>query len=83
MLESAPLRGLGTISFGLYLWHMPVLYALQLHERFPERFLPALVWVLPFSFQLATASWYLVEKPAIALSGRSPRPSRALAPTRY
>ena len=73
LLDTAPLRGLGTISFGLYLWHMPVLYALQLHERFPERFLPALAWVLPFSFLLAIASWYLVEKPAIALSGRALR----------
>jgi peptidoglycan/LPS O-acetylase OafA/YrhL len=81
-LESAPLRALGTISFGLYLWHMPVLYALQLHERFPERFLPALAWVLPFSLLLAVASWYLVEKPAIALSGRSPHPKRELATTR-
>ena len=40
--RSAPLRALGTVSFGVYLWHMPVLYALQLHERFPERFVPAI-----------------------------------------
>jgi len=55
----------------VYLWHMPVLYALQLHDRLPERFLPAVAWVLPFAFLLAIASWYLIEKPAIALSGRA------------
>lgn len=74
VLDSAPLRGLGTVSFGLYLWHMPVLYGLQLHERMPERFLPALLWIAPITFALAIASWYLVEKPAIALSGRALKP---------
>ena len=83
VLSSAPLRGLGTLSFGIYLWHMPVLYALQLHDRFPERFLPAVAWVVPLTFVLAAASWYLIEKPAIALSGRSPHPKRVLATTRY
>ncbi len=71
LLSSAPFRVLGTLSFGIYLWHMPVLYALQLHDRFPERFLPAIAWVLPFTFLLATASWFLIEKPAIAWSGRA------------
>jgi peptidoglycan/LPS O-acetylase OafA/YrhL len=71
LLSSPPLRVLGTLSFGIYLWHMPVLYALQLHDRFPERFAPAIGWVLPPTFLLAIASWYLIEKPAIALSGRA------------
>jgi peptidoglycan/LPS O-acetylase OafA/YrhL len=71
VLASRPLRALGTLSFGVYLWHMPVLYGLQLHERFPERFVPAIAWVLPITFALATASWFLIEKPAIALSARA------------
>jgi peptidoglycan/LPS O-acetylase OafA/YrhL len=71
LLSSAPLRALGTLSFGIYLWHMPVLYLLQIHARFPERFLPALAWVLPGTFLAAIASWFLIEKPAIALSGRA------------
>jgi peptidoglycan/LPS O-acetylase OafA/YrhL len=71
LLSSAPLRALGTLSFGIYLWHMPVLYLLQIHDRFPERFLPAVAWVLPFTFLAAVASWFLIEKPAIALSGRA------------
>jgi peptidoglycan/LPS O-acetylase OafA/YrhL len=79
LLSSPPLRVLGTLSFGIYLWHMPVLYALQRSDRFPERFLPALAWVLPFTFLLATASWYLIEKPAIAWSARAQQPKRAPA----
>jgi peptidoglycan/LPS O-acetylase OafA/YrhL len=71
LLASRPLRTLGTLSFGIYLWHMPVLYGLKLHDRFPERFVPAIELVLPLTFVLATASWFLIEKPAIALSGRA------------
>ncbi len=71
VLGSPPLRALGTLSFGVYLWHMPVLYGLQLHHRFPERFVPAIFWVLPLTFALAISSWYLIERPAIALSGRA------------
>jgi acetyltransferase len=80
LLSSRPLRVLGTLSFGIYLWHMPVLYALQLQERFPERFLPAIAWVLPLTFALAIASWYLIERPAIALSGRALAQRRPPAP---
>lgn len=80
LLSSPPLRVLGTLSFGVYLWHMPVMYALQLHDRFPERFLPAIAWVLPFTFALATLSWFLIEKPVIAWSGRALAPNRPPAP---
>lgn len=85
ILERAPLRSIGTVSFGLYLWHMPVMFALQIHDRMPERFLPAMLWIAPITAALAIASWYLIEKPAIALSGR-PRRQRAPAgqlATRY
>jgi peptidoglycan/LPS O-acetylase OafA/YrhL len=76
LLSSPPLRVLGTLSFGIYLWHMPVMFALQVHDRFPERFVPAIEWVLPLTFLLATASWWLIEKPAIAFSGRALRARR-------
>jgi peptidoglycan/LPS O-acetylase OafA/YrhL len=82
LLSSPPLRVLGTLSFGIYLWHMPVLYALQLHDRFPERFAPAIAWVLPFTFLAATLSWFAIEKPAIAWSGRAAaRPAPTPAPS--
>jgi peptidoglycan/LPS O-acetylase OafA/YrhL len=40
VLASKPVVWLGTVSYGVYLWHMPVLYWLGLNERLPERFLP-------------------------------------------
>ncbi len=81
VLGGAPLRALGTLSYGIYLWHMPVLYGLQLHQRFPERFVPAVAWVVPLTFACAVASWYAVERPALALSARAlPRPGRRPLP---
>ena len=35
VLASAPLRALGAVSYGVYLWHMPVLLWLSLHGLFP------------------------------------------------
>ncbi len=46
VLASAPLRALGALSYGLYLWHMPVLFALQLNHAFPPHATAALPRVL-------------------------------------
>ena len=80
-LGSAPLRALGTLSYGIYLWHMPVLYGLQLHGRFPERFGPALVAILPLTLAAAVVSWFAVERPALRLSARALRRRSAPRPT--
>ena len=76
LLGLAPLRALGAISLGVYLWHMPVLYALQVHEVMPETFWQALPRILLPSVALATASWVLVERPALRWSSRMTRRSR-------
>jgi peptidoglycan/LPS O-acetylase OafA/YrhL len=71
VLGLAPLRALGAISLGVYLWHMPVLYALQIRGAFPEdAFGPALWRVLGPTLVLAIASWVLVERPALRWSAR-------------
>ena len=73
VLSAKPVVWLGTVSFGVYLWHYPVMYALQLHERMPERFVPgdrAGSWAI--TFVLASLSWYFVEKPAMRLGARVP-----------
>jgi peptidoglycan/LPS O-acetylase OafA/YrhL len=56
----------GTISYGIYLWHYQVLTWLVLQLWAVE--LPKHVWLiagmtLVVSVVLATASWYLIEKP--------------------
>ncbi|WP_199044299.1 acyltransferase family protein [Glycomyces salinus] len=57
-----PLRGLGLVSYGLYLWHWPVIVLLS-----PERTgLDGLAWtgfVCAVSIWLAVLSKYLVEDP--------------------
>jgi peptidoglycan/LPS O-acetylase OafA/YrhL len=84
-LALAPLRALGAISLGVYLWHMPVLYALQVQDAMPELFWPALWRVLGPTLALAVASWMLVERPALRWSAgrrRMPAPARALESAR-
>jgi peptidoglycan/LPS O-acetylase OafA/YrhL len=77
ILGSAPLRALGALSYGIYLWHMPVLYGLQIHERLPERFGPALLAIAPLTVAAAALSWFLVERPAIRFAARVPAARRA------
>jgi len=80
VLGAAPLRVLGAISLGVYLWHMPVLYALQVHDLMPETFWAALPLVLVPALALAGASWVLVERPALRWSARYTRRSGRVRP---
>jgi len=82
VLGSSLVAWLGTISYGIYLWHLP---ALELIER---ALLPhpasatiaslALVWfaVVAAAVALGAASYYLVERPARGLLRRHERPGR-------
>jgi peptidoglycan/LPS O-acetylase OafA/YrhL len=63
-LGYAPLVWTGRISYGLYLWHFPMTYYFELQSRRPSVVEGVIVVVV--SFTLATASWYLVEKPVLA-----------------
>ncbi len=62
LLSLRPLRWIGTISYGLYLWHWPVIYYLyQGRTGLPLAVLDIVRVALTFG--LATASYYLVERP--------------------
>ena len=74
-----PLAALGTASYGLYLWHVPLILWLRSEGLLPSAILPALAIVLPLSLAFAAASWLLVEQPALALERRASR-SRRLKP---
>jgi peptidoglycan/LPS O-acetylase OafA/YrhL len=76
VLGSRPLRALGTLSYGVYLWHYLVIYWLQMHDRFPKTFGTAVLAVVPLTFALATASWFLLERPVLRLSARALRRDR-------
>lgn len=81
ILGSAPLRRLGDFSFGIYLWHMPVLYLLRHHDRWPISPWEAYGVVLGLATALGAISWYLLEKPAMAWAARrTRRPAPASQP---
>lgn len=55
---------LGEISYGIYLWHMPVLMVLKAQE-FTTNPLHFLALTLAVVLVLSALSWHLVEKPLI------------------
>jgi peptidoglycan/LPS O-acetylase OafA/YrhL len=73
-LGVAPLAWLGQITYGLYLWHVPVIVCARGNDLLPGGFLSGVV-VLPAAVALGAASWYLVERPAMSLAARLPRVS--------
>lgn len=70
LLDSAPARYLGDISYGIYLWHLPIIAYLAPSgtlERLPGTFAFVVALTLVSSVACATASWFLVERPLLGL----------------
>lgn len=72
-----PLAATGLVSYGLYLWHLPILIAVRSAGLLPEPFAPRLAVVLGLSLLAAWTSWALIERPAIAWSHRRVERRRA------
>jgi peptidoglycan/LPS O-acetylase OafA/YrhL len=88
ILAAGPLRWIGIVSYGFYLWHMPVLYVLRLQGWWAESPVLAYLSVVAVSLALAALSWFGVERWVAgerrpqrrpAGGGREPSPSRGLA----
>ncbi len=62
LLSSAPLRGLGLISYSLYLWHWPVIVLLRFWTIDPPTPLQMALAVLAMLL-LSVLSWKFVEQP--------------------
>jgi peptidoglycan/LPS O-acetylase OafA/YrhL len=71
LLGCRPLAALGTISFGVYLWHLPLLLALRSVGLLPLSLLMALPIVLAAAIAVATLSWLAVERPALRWARRA------------
>jgi peptidoglycan/LPS O-acetylase OafA/YrhL len=76
-LASRLLAPLGLVSYGLYLWHWIVIQVLlragfHLHANGNEvlTWLASCVLVLCLTLPIATASWFLVERPMTRLAAR-------------
>jgi peptidoglycan/LPS O-acetylase OafA/YrhL len=76
LLESTPLVGVGRISYGLYLYHIPIMYYIQ-----PK----SLGWsnpgasflVLGLTLSAALVSFFCIERPCLRLKDRLGAPSTA------
>jgi peptidoglycan/LPS O-acetylase OafA/YrhL len=71
-LSLGPVRFLGRISYGLYLWHWPVFLVVD-HARTGLDGLGLFAVRCAVSLAFAVCSWYLVEKPVRQLSFRGRR----------
>lgn len=72
-----PFIYLGTISYGVYLWHVPVLTLLKRHTMLEQGWLA--LAAVSMTLVLAAWSWHCLEQPAIAWARRY---LRRRAPTR-
>jgi peptidoglycan/LPS O-acetylase OafA/YrhL len=75
-----PLAAIGTVSYGLYLWHVPVMLWLRANDLLPLSALGGLLVALPISLALAAISWRFIEKPLLGKARPPSRPERAPSP---
>ena len=62
-LSWRPIAAVGVISYGLYLWHIPLLLAARQLGLLPAALVPRFAIVLALSLLVAAASWRFVERP--------------------
>jgi peptidoglycan/LPS O-acetylase OafA/YrhL len=84
LLALRPLAALGTISYGLYIWHWSVVWYLRDHGGATwlpgSQYLSLLLATLAVTTAIATLSYVLVERPLLCRKNPRPRTRRLPAP---
>lgn len=69
-LGARPLAALGAVSYGIYLWHVPLLLAGRSLGLLPAGFLPRLAVAAPVALAAGWVSWRAIERPSIEWAAR-------------
>jgi len=81
-IHSRPLASVGLVSYGLYLWHVPLmLFGVRLNVL-PHAFVPRLAAILVPALIAGALSWHLVERRALARASGMPRDPARRTPQR-
>jgi peptidoglycan/LPS O-acetylase OafA/YrhL len=72
VLRWRPVAFLGTISYAFYLWHLALMDKIDPHFTYRglSGFLELMLLTIVATVAVATASWYLLERPVIRWSRR-------------
>jgi peptidoglycan/LPS O-acetylase OafA/YrhL len=73
LLRLAPLRHIGRLSYGLYLYHMPAFALVRTHFASPEP-MKTVITELVVTYLMAAVSWYGMEMWLNGLKSRFTRP---------
>jgi peptidoglycan/LPS O-acetylase OafA/YrhL len=73
LLSTRPVVGLGTVSYGVFLWHSPILHAFGLSGGKAILF-ANLVLAIAVSLVVAAISWFILERPCLRFVRRPPEP---------
>jgi peptidoglycan/LPS O-acetylase OafA/YrhL len=74
---TTPFRYLGTISYGIYLWHLPVILTIKKIEGLSQEY--AFVLTVAATVTLASLSWHFFEKRFLGPSKKAAPPASPAA----
>jgi peptidoglycan/LPS O-acetylase OafA/YrhL len=70
ILSLKPLAWIGVISYGLYLYHFPIMIQLNHPTEWNWGSWKTVAVAIPLTFTIATLSFYIVERPCLRLKDR-------------
>ena len=70
LLEARPLRAIGRISYGLYLYHVPLFQALGAHRLAQQGETWKVLAIFAALFAIATTSYLVIERPILRWGSR-------------